>query len=62
MYGGAVYTGGFRGALNWAPMMPRDASLSVSFCFSSVGKNKTFDNNIYYSPLTLDCGICFILA
>ena len=28
-------TGGFRGALNWAPMMPRDASLSDS-CMSIV--------------------------
>ena len=24
-------TGGFRGALNWAPLMPRDASLSDSY-------------------------------
>ena len=28
-------TGGFRGTLNWAPMMPRDASLSDSY--KSVG-------------------------
>ena len=26
-------TGGFRGTLNWAPMMPKDASLSDNYAF-----------------------------
>ena len=30
-YDSAVMYGGFRGALNWVPLMPRDASLSDSY-------------------------------
>ena len=30
-YNSALMYGGFHGALNWAPMIPRDASLSDSY-------------------------------
>ena len=36
------YIGGFKGALNWDPIMPRDASLSDSECkFSTLAQHET---------------------
>ena len=41
-------TGGFKGALNWAPLMPRDASLSDRLATSLIGD--VFPDASYFIP------------